>query len=878
MLRSIAGRSLLVGLLCTLLCLLLATSSPQSVFAQEPPPITSALANLQATARVQGKARVIVQLDATFAPMGDLATTAAQSQVRQIRLAQQRVVDQLASPSATVLHRYTSIPYMVVTVDAAGLTALAELDGVVAITEDTVAYPTLLDSVPNIQGDQAWGVGYTGAGQTIAIIDSGIETAHDAFGNGSRVVAEACFSTTYAPHATVTTCPNSSDEMVGTGAGGDCVAVANGWGLPGAAADCTHGTHVAGIAAGNDPPYIGVAPDAELIAIQVGSLVTDSDELVFYNSDIIAGLEYVLTLQQRGDYAIAAVNMSLGGSTKYTSYCDSSEAARKAAIDNLRAAGVATVIASGNNSFTDGMAAPACISSAISVGATYDATDQIMYFSNTADFLDLLAPGTWITAAMPGNTYGTKSGTSMATPHVAGAWALLRQAAPTASVDELLAALQETGTPIDDDIRYYVGGAFLGGGIQDRPRINVYNAIQQIASAATATPTATNSATPTATPSVTPTPTPTASPTATSTLAPTATATAAPTNTATATATATATPTASASPTSTLLPTGTATAAVSPSSTSTATATATATATVTTTATPITTATAAVTPTHTVLPTMTATATTTATATGTATTTPTATAQPTVTVKATPSATATPTVLPTATTTELPAATPTPTVSVTASPTATLPPTATVMATATATALPITLPPTPTLTLIATAAPTPTLIATRPAPVATTMLLPTQASTMTVTLPGGGQLQFDLPAGAVATPVTLQLALLPAPTALPPTFHFAGQIFAIEAYSGDGVVDHLQFLRPFTLTLTYEEAGVQALDENTLMLYYFDPVDNTWYTDGITVIERRPAANQLVVAISHLTDFALFAVDSPQGVANAVFLPLIQRR
>ena len=84
-----------------------------------------------------------------------------------------------------------------------------------------------------------------------------------------------------------------------------------------------------------------------------------------WNSDLIKGLERVYEL--RHTYSIASVNMSLGGGQHYA-YCDTSPL--KGTIDNLRTAGIATVIASGNNGCCGSIGAPACISSAISVGAT----------------------------------------------------------------------------------------------------------------------------------------------------------------------------------------------------------------------------------------------------------------------------------------------------------------------------------------------------------------------------------------------------------------------------------------------------------------------------------------------------------------------------
>ena len=95
------------------------------------------------------------------------------------------------------------------------------------------------------------------------------------------------------------------------------------------------------------------------------------------------------------------------------------------------------------------MGAPACISSAVTVGSTTK-TDSDGGFSNSSSLVELLAPGSSINSSVPGGGFGLKSGTSMAAPHVAGAWAVLRQVAPTASVATLLGHLQSTGKPITD--------------------------------------------------------------------------------------------------------------------------------------------------------------------------------------------------------------------------------------------------------------------------------------------------------------------------------------------------------------------------------------------------------------------------------------------
>jgi len=393
----------------------------------------------------EGRARVLVTLRlpaGAHLPEGGLAPAVRAAQRADIRLAQQSILGRLKPHSHKILRRYATIPMMALEVGPQALAELAAAPGIVAsVVVDPILRPTLLDSVPLVGADQAAASGYDGSGMVVAVIDSGVDSSHPFL--AGKVIAEACFSSTE-PGISKSVCPNGAEEQIGPGAGQPCTLD-----------ECFHGTHVAGIVAGAGDafgfPMTGVAPAASLVAIQVFSRIEDFTAcgglppcLGAFGSDLIAGLEHAYSLRE--SYALAAVNLSLGGD-RFTAPCDSEP--YKPAIDNLRSAGIASVVASGNAGYTDALASPACVSSAVSVGAT-SIDDSVAYFSNAAPFLSLLAPGDPILSSLPGGSFFYLSGTSMAAPHVAGAWAVLKQAVPDGSVDQLLAALRDTGRPISD--------------------------------------------------------------------------------------------------------------------------------------------------------------------------------------------------------------------------------------------------------------------------------------------------------------------------------------------------------------------------------------------------------------------------------------------
>ena len=422
--------------------MLLVFSTAIAVAAPSPGAAQLVRPELSQKALIEGRVRVIVHLAVPMTPEGLLTSSAAvQAQRRGIANAQNAVVGALTGSSHRMVHRYDVFPFLALELSPGALAVLNTLSSVITrVEEDKLAAPMLPESVPLVHADEVSRADFTGSGQVVAILDTGVDKAHSFL--AGKVVEEACYSAN-------SNCPNGETSQTGPGAGVPCTY---------APSACRHGTHVAGIAAGSGAAFSGVAKGASLMAVQVFSRFTGANCVgagedpcaLSFESDQLAGLEGVYNL--RSSYSFAAVNMSLGRGQSATN-CDTDSL--KVAIDNLRSVGIATAIASGNNGFTNALSFPACISTAISVGSTDDGSngtiaDAVSIFSNSASFLSLLAPGRLILSSIPGGLFANFQGTSMAAPHVAGSWAVLKQAKPSATVSEVLAALQATGAPITD--------------------------------------------------------------------------------------------------------------------------------------------------------------------------------------------------------------------------------------------------------------------------------------------------------------------------------------------------------------------------------------------------------------------------------------------
>jgi subtilisin family serine protease len=411
--------------------------------------------------------------------------------------------------AAIALRRMQVTPAFAVTAGPAEIESLANDPNVLGIALDQVRKPVLVQSVPLVGMPTATTTyGATGGGFAVAIIDSGVDKTHTFLAN---VIAEACYSTTtgtLGQGGSASTCPGGASSSSAVGSGVNCNIAWSG---------CEHGTHVAGIAAGANTqfqagqPQNGVARGAGIIAIKAASEFTGNDCspgpspcIAFWDSDMMAALDHVYAIRASlpaGYVGVASANLSIGGGA-FAGACDSSFPAFKTSIDNLRAANIATVIAAGNSSSTSQISFPACISSAIAVAAS-SKSDTIAYYSNINAQVALFAPGgayngtaaSLILSSVPagfagcasdgiafagpnpatGGSYCYLQGTSMATPHVTGAFAAIRSALPNATVSQILAALQSTGIPITDT---------RSGGTVTKPRIRVDLALRALGATA----------------------------------------------------------------------------------------------------------------------------------------------------------------------------------------------------------------------------------------------------------------------------------------------------------------------------------------------------------------------------------------------------------
>ena len=389
---------------------------------------------------------VIIRLRAPFSAATEVAGGArAAVQRRGIEAARARLLARIALRNPDSLKTFRVLPLVGLAIDRAGLEALRGSAELLDITLDQPNQRALTDALPSAATTVDRLTGDDGTGQTVALLDSGVDASHPALQN--KLGAEACFSTTDPRQLTTSLCPNQQSAAVGAGAGLNCDPSIE---------SCSRGTSLAGVIAGRGPGYTGVAPGAGLISIQIFSRFEGESNcgpgrpfcIYAYDSDVIRALEHVYLIRE--DHSIAAVNLALVRSfLTYRLSCDGIQPAIESAIDLLATVGIPVIAPAGITGSDTGIAYPACVSNVVSVGVSID-QDRLAGFTDRAFFLNLLAPGVDINSPRPGGGFGRATGGDLSVAHVAGAWAILRQRRPLATPNEILTAMIRGGRMVID--------------------------------------------------------------------------------------------------------------------------------------------------------------------------------------------------------------------------------------------------------------------------------------------------------------------------------------------------------------------------------------------------------------------------------------------
>ncbi|MEN0644044.1 S8 family peptidase [Alkalicoccobacillus gibsonii] len=322
-------------------------------------------------------------------------------QVGVFSVEEQSVAEDTLDIDVDIIDEYDYIDVLAVELDPEDVDALSEEAGISFIEEDIELsiQQTVPWGITRVQAPAVHNRGVTGSGVRVAILDSGISTHSDLTirGGASFVPGE----------------PTTADL--------------NG-----------HGTHVAGTVAAlnNSIGVIGVAPSADLYAVKV--LGANGRGSV---SGIAQGLEWAAANNMH------IANMSLGSDAPSTTL--------ERAVNYATSQGVLVIAATGNNG-SGSVGYPARYANAMAVGAT-DQNNRRANFSQYGTGIDIVAPGVNVQSTYPGNRYASLNGTSMATPHVAGAAALVKQRYPSWNATQIRNHLKNTTTNLGNSSQFGSG-------------------------------------------------------------------------------------------------------------------------------------------------------------------------------------------------------------------------------------------------------------------------------------------------------------------------------------------------------------------------------------------------------------------------------------
>jgi|GEM_PF-4347585 len=351
---------------------------------------------------------------------------------KEVSALQDEVMVQLDPASIQPRTRFDLIAGFSASVTRKGLEQLAAMDNVALIEEDVKVFPETYEGLALI-APGPYRRSHGGQGVAVAVVDTGINYLHPALGG--------------APLGANTKVLGGYDVADNDPDPSDCYG---------------HGTNCAGIVAGLNTgtgSYIGgVAPEAKLYALKI----TTGCNSYSYVSNIVAAWDWAVAHRNDNpDYPIKIISTSFGYG-KFTAPCDDSSPSLAAAAANAAANGILIFVSSGNSSQPGALSSPACLSDTISVGAVWDADfanyhrDQVAYYSNSAYFLDLLAPSH--NASTPNWDGGYRTdfgGTSAACPYAAGSAALIQSWARSTngeflSPSEVINILTTSGDPVTD--------------------------------------------------------------------------------------------------------------------------------------------------------------------------------------------------------------------------------------------------------------------------------------------------------------------------------------------------------------------------------------------------------------------------------------------